>query len=231
MHSGGPILLAVTILAASAGCKEAVAPGQQPGGPGVMGLVWHDADGNGERNDREKGLARVIVSNGRDVVLTDVRGRWLLPNYGLEPPFVIAPEGWRTLSVAPGQIALERWTASPKPTIAVGLVDQRADRHLGLDVCDVERPEVEVIGPLVLVRTGARFTQADARWLEAVAEHVGPGRPAVLLHATPDRPEHFPDGLFQRLWSAQPGDDGLLVTFNPDRSAEFSWHNHAEVDE
>lgn len=45
----------------------------------IAGIVYHDANGNGKRDKRESGIAKVAVSNGRDVVLTDAKGRYELP--------------------------------------------------------------------------------------------------------------------------------------------------------
>ena len=60
----------------------------------LQGLVFEDENKNGVRDEREKGLARVRVSNGREVVLTDVRGRWFLNARPDDTIFVIKPRHW-----------------------------------------------------------------------------------------------------------------------------------------
>ncbi|MCH2152583.1 MAG: calcineurin-like phosphoesterase family protein [Phycisphaerales bacterium] len=60
----------------------------------LSGLVFEDENNNGIRDEREKGLARVRVSNGREVVMTDVRGRWFLDAYPDDTIFVIKPPDW-----------------------------------------------------------------------------------------------------------------------------------------
>ena len=45
----------------------------------AQGVVFEDADGTGKRGAASKGVAGVMVSNGRDVALTDADGRWRLP--------------------------------------------------------------------------------------------------------------------------------------------------------
>ena len=60
----------------------------------LSGLVFDDVNKNGVRDEREKGLARVRVSNGRDVIMTDVRGRWFLDAYPDDTIFVIKPPDW-----------------------------------------------------------------------------------------------------------------------------------------
>ena len=58
------------------------------------GVVFHDANGNGARDPSEKGLPRVRVSNGREVVQTDSHGRYRLPIDDDTIVFVIKPSGW-----------------------------------------------------------------------------------------------------------------------------------------
>ena len=60
----------------------------------LQGIVFEDVNSNGIRDEREKGLARVRVSNGRDVIMTDVRGRWHLPAGPDDTIFVIKPRNW-----------------------------------------------------------------------------------------------------------------------------------------
>ena len=40
----------------------------------AQGVVYHDANNNGQRDPREKPLAGVRVSNGKDIVTTDDNG-------------------------------------------------------------------------------------------------------------------------------------------------------------
>ena len=60
----------------------------------LEGIVFEDDNKNGVRDDREKGLARVRVSNGRQISVTDVRGRWNLPARADDTIFVIKPRNW-----------------------------------------------------------------------------------------------------------------------------------------
>ncbi len=62
----------------------------------ARGTVFHDADGDGERDPGEAGLPGVAVSNQREIVVTDVEGRWELPASDDCIFFVIKPRGWRT---------------------------------------------------------------------------------------------------------------------------------------
>jgi hypothetical protein len=62
----------------------------------AKGIVFHDSNGNGERNAGEKRLAGVGVSNGVDVVVTDAKGRYKIPVTDDTIIFVIKPSGWRT---------------------------------------------------------------------------------------------------------------------------------------
>jgi len=61
---------------------------------GATGTVFHDRDGDGQRDADEPGLSGVRVSNGRDVVATDAEGRYALAVEGDTEIFVIKPRGW-----------------------------------------------------------------------------------------------------------------------------------------
>jgi hypothetical protein len=60
----------------------------------VSGIVFEDRDGSGARGQANPGLANVLVSNGRDVAVTDADGRYslLLPDEATI--FVIKPRGF-----------------------------------------------------------------------------------------------------------------------------------------
>ncbi|MBQ6031971.1 MAG: Ser/Thr phosphatase, partial [Prevotella sp.] len=45
----------------------------------VKGVVFHDSNKNGIRDQGEKGLRGMLVSNGDTIVVTDKKGRYLLP--------------------------------------------------------------------------------------------------------------------------------------------------------
>ncbi len=45
----------------------------------VTGYVFEDANGNGKKERREPGVGQVAVTNGREVVLTDQKGKYTLP--------------------------------------------------------------------------------------------------------------------------------------------------------
>ena len=61
----------------------------------VTGYVFRDINDNGKMEQGEKGIAGVAVSNGHDVVLTDQKGKYLLP-VGLDDIIsVIKPSGYK----------------------------------------------------------------------------------------------------------------------------------------
>jgi C terminal of Calcineurin-like phosphoesterase/N terminal of Calcineurin-like phosphoesterase/Calcineurin-like phosphoesterase len=62
----------------------------------ARGVVYHDRNGNGQRDRGERPLPGVLVSNQREVVRTDSRGRWELPASTDTIFFVIKPAGWMT---------------------------------------------------------------------------------------------------------------------------------------
>jgi hypothetical protein len=62
----------------------------------ASGLVFEDRSGTGRRHPNDPGIAGVMVSNGRDVTLTDADGRWRLPVAEGDSLFVIKPAHWTT---------------------------------------------------------------------------------------------------------------------------------------
>ncbi|MCH8084078.1 MAG: metallophosphoesterase, partial [Myxococcales bacterium] len=62
----------------------------------ASGVVFHDRNRNAARDAFDFGVRRVAVSNGRDVVLTDWRGRYRIAVGDDTILFVIKPGGWAT---------------------------------------------------------------------------------------------------------------------------------------
>ena len=60
----------------------------------LRGRVFEDSDRDG-RSDGEEGVPGVVVSNGRDVVRTDERGRYELPVFEGMTAYVTQPSGWQ----------------------------------------------------------------------------------------------------------------------------------------
>lgn len=62
----------------------------------ARGRVFHDANGNGKHDRGERLMSGVRVSNGREIALTDAKGRYALPYDDTTTFFVIKPSGYRT---------------------------------------------------------------------------------------------------------------------------------------
>ncbi|MGY1520212.1 calcineurin-like phosphoesterase C-terminal domain-containing protein [Luteimonas sp. A482] len=62
------------------------------------GVVFEDVDGDGRRDAGEPALPGVRVSNGVEIVSSDVEGRWRLPPRADAPVFVIKPAGYAVAS-------------------------------------------------------------------------------------------------------------------------------------
>ena len=60
----------------------------------VSGLVFEDKDGTGKPGPGNPGLAGVLVSNGKDIAVTDADGRYTLPLPEEAVIFVIKPAGF-----------------------------------------------------------------------------------------------------------------------------------------
>ena len=61
----------------------------------LSGTVFHDLNGDGQRQSGEPGIPHVLVSNGLDVVRTVEDGTWQLPVRDDMDVTVIQPTGWR----------------------------------------------------------------------------------------------------------------------------------------
>lgn len=63
----------------------------------ITGMVYEDANRNGKLDAFEKGIARVAVSNGMDVVLTDKSGQYKISIGSDDIIFAIKPSGYQFL--------------------------------------------------------------------------------------------------------------------------------------
>lgn len=61
----------------------------------ATGIVFHDANQNGQLDSGEKRLPDVAVSNGQEVVLADEKGRYNLPAGDDTILFVVKPDGYK----------------------------------------------------------------------------------------------------------------------------------------
>jgi len=68
----------------------------------VAGRVFDDANGNGLDDGRERGIAGVKVSNGRELAITDAQGRYTLPMREGATLFVVKPPTYATATGANG---------------------------------------------------------------------------------------------------------------------------------
>jgi hypothetical protein len=64
--------------------------------PTAKGVVFHDKNGNQQRDRGEPGLPDVKVSNGKEIVKTDAAGKYEIPIDDDTTIFVIKPRRWRT---------------------------------------------------------------------------------------------------------------------------------------
>lgn len=64
----------------------------------ISGIVYEDLNENGEFDTGEPGIAGVLVSNGRDIVVTDSEGYYEIEVEDNSIVFIIKPEGWTTLA-------------------------------------------------------------------------------------------------------------------------------------
>ncbi len=85
------------LIVAAGGIAAAMSVGAAPAqadGPSVSGLVFEDKDGSGKPGPANPGLPGALVSNGREVAVTDAEGRYRLPLPGEAMISVIKPAGF-----------------------------------------------------------------------------------------------------------------------------------------
>ncbi|WP_336516483.1 calcineurin-like phosphoesterase C-terminal domain-containing protein [Pollutibacter soli] len=61
----------------------------------ARGTIYEDANGNGKKDRKEKGIPGVAISNGIEVVLTDNLGKYVLPVGNDNIIFVVKPSGYK----------------------------------------------------------------------------------------------------------------------------------------
>ena len=69
---------------------------QEPAPPMARGIVFNDLDRDGKYGVNDAAFANVKVSNGKEIVVTDNRGRYEIPLEEESAIFVIKPNGFRT---------------------------------------------------------------------------------------------------------------------------------------
>lgn len=62
----------------------------------VVGYIFEDANENGTRDDGERGVSGIKVSNGREIVQSDASGKYELKISDDAIVFVIKPRNWKT---------------------------------------------------------------------------------------------------------------------------------------
>lgn len=159
-----------TLLCAAAASARTQTP------PPVSGIVFEDANRNGQRDPGERGLAGVAVSNQRDVVRTAADGSYSLPTPGYGVAFVSLPDGyaavgnfWRTVSPSSGTAD---FALAARPTSATFSFIHASDPHVSAQnvsrmqqlraIVEKGRPDFVLISG-DLVRDALRVGEEEAR--------------------------------------------------------------------
>ena len=86
------------LIGAAGGIAAAFAPAgparAAPEAATISGFVFEDLDGSGRRDAKSPGVAGALVSNGREVAVTDAEGRYSLPLPDEATIFVVKPAGY-----------------------------------------------------------------------------------------------------------------------------------------
>lgn len=85
MKRRAPLVLSVFVVARLAHAQ----------GAELSGVVYQDANGNGVRDASERGVGGVMVSNQKDVVITDSAGRFSIARSATGIVFASVPDGYR----------------------------------------------------------------------------------------------------------------------------------------
>jgi calcineurin-like phosphoesterase family protein len=115
----------------------------------ASGSVFEDLEGRGKRGRASRGIAGVMVSNGRDVVKTDSEGRWRLAVAEGDSLFVIKPPHWGA-PLAPTSLPQFSYLYQPR-----GSAKDIAWRHAGVAETGPLPPSIDF--PLVRQRESTRF--------------------------------------------------------------------------
>ena len=92
----GTIRITLTSLAVVASSSAVLPPRAIAQSAALHGMVYVDANANGTRDASERGAPGVMVSNQRDVTVTDSIGRFELPASTTGIVFVSVPDGFRS---------------------------------------------------------------------------------------------------------------------------------------
>ncbi|MCR9295161.1 MAG: calcineurin-like phosphoesterase family protein [bacterium] len=89
-------LSGANLLAQKSSLAESTAEAEAANSLQASGTVFHDANRNGRYDPPEQRLAGIKVSNGREIVATDAKGRYTIPIDDDSIVFIIKPRGWAT---------------------------------------------------------------------------------------------------------------------------------------
>jgi hypothetical protein len=136
----------------------------------ARGSVFEDQSRKGSRQQTSPGIANVMVSNGRDVVLTDKDGLWTLPVETGDCIFVIKPPHWSPIKRygAPAAYYLYQPDGTPPDAgLATPKIDPTGALPKSIDFALMRTPEPERFEALLVADTQAasaeelNFVRAD----------------------------------------------------------------------
>lgn len=123
----------------------------------AKGRVYHDRNENGVFDQEEVGLAKVLVSNGTEVVATDGEGSWELPVTDDTIFFVIKPSGWKVPlneNLLPRHYYIHRPAGSP--IVAAGSIGPTGPLPESIDFPLTPQEEPEGFSTVFFADTQAR---------------------------------------------------------------------------
>ena len=200
------------------------------------GIVYEDTRGTGPRRAGDRGIAGVMVSNGRDVALTGPDGAWSLPIEPGDSVFVIKPPHWATRTSPAGVPEfsyLHDPDGSPRSLgLRFPLVDPTGPLPASLDFPLRRREEASEFEVLLVTDTQPE-TLAELSYVrdDIVAAMLGVGGAAFGIHhgdVVADDLNLYPRHL--RLlgstgipWHHCPGNHDLNYAAPDDRHSRETW--------
>ena len=194
----------------------------------ARGVVFQDRSGSGLRRAGDPGVGGVMVSNGRDVVLTDTDGRWRLPVSDGDSVFVIKPPHW---SVPTGKDGLPRFShryrshGGPQP-------DRRSDASPATIDFPLARREEDARFEALLLADTQPENDAELAYLrdDIIAPTLGSGAAFAINHGDIVFDDHalYPRylqmlGASGVAWHHCPGNHDINSDAKDDRTSRETW--------
>ena len=201
----------------------------------ARGIVFEDRRGDGRRLPNDRGIPGVMVSNGRDVIVTAADGSWSMPVGSGDSIFVIKPSDWTTRT-SPGGIPKFSYIYQPEGSPAYlgsryPLIEPTGGLPRSLDFALVRQEEPRDFEAILLADTQPEnSTELDYVRDDIVAAMLGSGAALGINHGDVVGDDlSLYDRYLQILgstgipWHHCPGNHDLNQAAHDDRFSRETW--------